>query len=316
MRSRSRTSRRSSLDEVPGHLIVIGGGYVGLELSRAMRRFGGNVTVIDRNDRLVHQEDDDVTEALHGLFRDEGIDMVLNARIRRVSGKSGQRVRVVFERDGVEKTLEGTHLLVASGRLPNTEGIGLELADVELTNAGYVKVNERLETTAPGVWAVGDVTGGPKFTHISFDDFLVIRDNINGGNHVTNRPAGSLLPVYGLRSWPVWASARSRPARRACAYRLFKIPMAAVLRARTLSETRGIHEKLLVEMDGEGILGFTAFGVDAGEIMSAVQMAMIAGLPYPKVRDAILTHPTLMEGLVPLFSSAPATVARTANAGA
>ena len=300
------------LDEVPEHLIVIGGGYVGLELSQAMRRFGSKVTVIERNHRLVHQEDDDVTEALHKLFEDEGIDVVLNARIQRVSGKSGERVRVVLEQDGVERRFEGTHLLAASGRAPNTEGIGLELAGVELTSDGYVKVNERLETTAPGVWAVGDVTGGPKFTHISFDDFHVIRDNTNGGNHVTT---GRQVP-FCLFTDPELArvGVSEKQARtQGIAYRLFKIPMGEVLRARTLSETRGFL-KALVETDGEGILGFTAFGADAGEIMSGVQIAMIAGLPYTKLRDAVLTHPTMMEGLISLFSSASSAVTRSANA--
>jgi pyruvate/2-oxoglutarate dehydrogenase complex dihydrolipoamide dehydrogenase (E3) component len=302
------------LDEVPKHLIVIGGGYVGLELSQAMRRFGSDVTVIERNDRLAHQEDDDVTEGLHALFKDEGIEVVLNTRIQRISGKSGDQVQVVFGDGGSEKTIEGTHLLVASGRTPNTENIGLELAGVELTRDGYVKVNERLETTAPGVWAVGDVMGGPMFTHISFDDFRVIRDNINGGSHVTT---GRQVP-FCMFTDPELARVglSERQAQdRGIAYRLFKIPMEAVLRAHTLSETRGFL-KPLVETDGDRILGFTAFGVDGGEIMSAVQIAMIAALPYTKLRDAVLTHPTLMEGLIPLFASAPSVVARAANASA
>ena len=149
------------LSEIPEHLLVIGGGYVGLELSQAMRRFGSKVSVIDRNDRLAHREDEDVTDALHSLFEDEGIDIILNARIKRISGKSGKSVRIIVEQNGAEKVLEGTHLLVAAGRTPNTEGIGLELAGIELTDRGYVKVNERLETTAPGVFAVGDVAGSP-----------------------------------------------------------------------------------------------------------------------------------------------------------
>src|SRR6266481_5017925 len=155
------------LDEIPEHLLVLGGGYVGLELSQAMRRFGSKVSIIERNGRLVHHEDEDVTDALRSLFEDEGIDLVLNTHVKSVSGKSGKSVSVVFEQNGVEKTLTGSHLLVAAGRIPNTENIGLDVAGVELTDRGYVKVNERLETTASGVWAVGDVAGSPHFTHIS-----------------------------------------------------------------------------------------------------------------------------------------------------
>src|ERR1700736_40453 len=292
------------LDEIPGHLIAIGGGYVGLELSQAMRRFGSKVSVIERNDRLVHREDEDVTDALHSLFAGEGIDIVLNARIKRISGKSGKSARIVIEQNGAEKALEGTHLLVAAGRTPNTEGIGLELAGIELTDRGYVKVNERLETTAPGVFAVGDVAGSPHFTHISVDDFRVVLAGLTGGKRVTT---GRQIP-FCLFTDPAFARvglSEKEAKARGIAYRLFKIPMeAAVLRTRTLSETRGFL-KALVETDGDRILGFTAFGVGAGEIMASVQIAMIAGLPYTALRDAILTHPTLVEGLAPLFSSAP-----------
>jgi pyruvate/2-oxoglutarate dehydrogenase complex dihydrolipoamide dehydrogenase (E3) component len=291
------------LDEIPEHLLVIGGGYVGLELSQAMRRFGSKVSVIERNDRLVHREDQDVTDALRSLFEDEGIDVVLNSRIKAISGESGKSVRIAIEQNGAEKTLEGTHLLVAAGRTPNTQGIGLELAGVELTNRGYVKVNERLETTAPGVWAVGDVAGSPHFTHISVDDFRVVLASLNGGNRVTT---GRQVP-FCLFTDPEFARiglSEKEAKTRGIAYRLFKIPMGAVLRTHTLSETRGFL-KALVEAEGDRILGFTAFGVDAGEIMSSVQIAMIAGLPYTALRDAILAHPTLLEGLNPLFSSVP-----------
>jgi pyruvate/2-oxoglutarate dehydrogenase complex dihydrolipoamide dehydrogenase (E3) component len=291
------------LDEVPEHLLVIGGGYVGLEFSQAMRRFGSKVSVITRSAALLHGEDEDVTEALHRLFEDEGIETILNAQIKRVSGKSGRSVSVVIEQRSVEKTLQGSHLLVATGRVPNTDGIGLELAGVELTDRGYVKVNERLETTAPGVWAVGEVAGSPQFTHISEDDFRVFSDNVTGGNHVTT---GRQVP-FCLYTDPEFARVglSEKEARaQGIPYRLFKVPMTAVLRARALMETRGFL-KALVAIEDDRILGFTGLGVGAGEIMSSVQIAMIAGLPYRALRDAVLAHPTLVEGIHSLFSSAP-----------
>jgi pyruvate/2-oxoglutarate dehydrogenase complex dihydrolipoamide dehydrogenase (E3) component len=291
------------LDEVPEHLFVIGGGYIGLELSQAMRRFGSKVTVIDRNDRLMHREDDDVAEALQDLFENEGIDILLGATVKRISGKSGQSVRIVIEQRGAEKTLEGSHLLVAAGRSPNTDGIGLELAGIELTDRGYIKVNERLETTVPGVWAIGEVAGSPQFTHVSVDDFRVVYDSITGGKRVTT---GRLVP-FCLFTDPEFARvglSEKEAKAQGIPYRLFKIPMEAVMRASTLAETRGFL-KALVETGGDRILGFTGLGVGGGEILSTVQLAMVAGLPYTSLRDAMLTHPTLVEGLIPLFSSAP-----------
>ena len=291
------------LDCVPEHLLVIGGGYVGIELSQAMRRFGSKVTVIDRNPRLMSREDQDVCEALRNLLEDEGIDVHLNARIKRVSGKSGQSVGIVIEQNGAEKVIVGSHVLVALGRTPNTQGLGLELAGVELTDRGYIKVNERLQTTAPGVWAIGEVADSPQFTHISVDDFRVVHADLNGGNRVTT---GRQVP-YCLFTDPELAHVglhETEVQAQAIPYRLFKIPMEANLRARTLSEARGFL-KALVAADSDRILGFTAFGVGAGEIMSAVQIAMIAGLPFTALRDAVLAHPTLVEGLIPLFSSVP-----------
>lgn len=301
------------LDKVPEHLLVIGGGYVGLELSQAMRRFGSKVSVIERNGRLIYREDDDVTEALRDLFEDEGVEVVLNARLKRISGRSGQSVRVVVDQNGLEKTLQGTHLLVATGRVPNTDGIGLELAGVELTDRGYIKVNEHLETTARGVWAIGEVAGSPQFTHVSVDDFRVVRDGLTGGKRVTT---GRQVP-FCLFTDPEFARVglNEKKARaQGIPYRLFKIPMKAVMRASTLSETRGFL-KALVGVDSDRILGFAAFGVEAGEIMSSVQIAMIAGLPYTALRDAMLTHPTLVEGLIPLFSSVPS-LSESADTGA
>jgi len=291
------------LDEVPERLLVIGGGYVGIELSQAMRRFGSDVSVIDPNKRLMSKEDEDVCEALRILLEDEGIDIHLDARIKRVSGKSGQSVNIVVEEHGAEDVLKGTHLLVAIGRIPNTEGVGLELAGVELTDRGYIKVNERLQTTAHGVWAIGEVAGSPMFTHISADDFRVVHANLTSGNRVTT---GRQVP-YCLFTDPELAHIglhENEAKAKAIPYRLFKVPMEANLRARTLSETRGFL-KALVEAESDRILGFTALGSGAGEIMAAVQVAMIGKLPYTALRDAILTHPTLVEGLIPLFSSVP-----------
>ena len=291
------------LEEIPEHLLVIGSGYVGVELTQAMRRFGSRVSVVGRRERLMPQEDEDVCEALRNLLEDENIDVLLKARIKRVSGKSGKSVSVVIEQSGVEKTLEGSHLLIATGRVPNTEGLGLELASVELTERGYIKVNERLQTTAPGVWAIGEVAGSPQFTHISVDDFRVVHDNLSGVDHVTT---GRQVP-YCLFTDPELARIglnENEAKAQGIPYLLFKVPMESNLRAHTLSETRGFL-KALVDAPTNHILGFTAFGVGAAEIMTAVQIAMIAGLPYTSLRDTILTHPTLVEGLIPLFSSTP-----------
>jgi pyruvate/2-oxoglutarate dehydrogenase complex dihydrolipoamide dehydrogenase (E3) component len=294
------------LDVIPQHLLVLGGGYIGLEMAQAMRRFGSQVTVIERNSRLVQREDEDVSQGLQTLFQDEGIELVLGAHVESVTGASGDWVKVAVEQGGAKQTLEGSHLLVATGRTPNTEGLGLDVAGVELTEHGYVKVNPRLETTAPGVWALGDVAGSPQFTHIGFDDFRVVRDNLAGGNHVTT---GREVP-YCMFTDPELARIglnETEAKAQGLSCRLFKIPMAADLRTRTLSETRGFM-KALVEKDTDRILGFTAFGVGAGEIMASVEVAMIADLPYVTLREAILTHPTLAEGLVALFSSAPQSI--------
>lgn len=253
-----------------------------------MRRFGSKVTVIGRSSELLRQEDEDVCEALHSLFEDEGIALVLNARIKQISGTSGQFVKVLIEQNGTERTLAGSHLLVALGRIPNTKDIGLELTGVETTGAGYIKTNERLQTTAPGVLAIGEVAGSPQFTHVSVDDFRVVHDAITGGKHVT---AGRQIPFCLFTDPELARIGLSEKEARAqdIAYRLFNIPMEAVFRASTLSETGFL--KALVELNGDRILGFTAFGVGTAEIMTSVQIAMGAGLPYTALRDTILTHP-------------------------
>jgi pyruvate/2-oxoglutarate dehydrogenase complex dihydrolipoamide dehydrogenase (E3) component len=292
------------LDHVPNHLIILGGGYIGLEFAQAMRRFGARVTVVDRNIRLVPNEDEDVSAALTELCQAEGIELILNAHVIQVEGTSGKSLKLQVKQGSFEIILEGTDLLVAAGRTPNTSDIGLELAGVELNERGYINVNERRETTAPDVFVIGDCAGGPQFTHISFDDFRVVRDNLMGKPHVTT---GRQVP-FCLFTDPEMARiglSETEAKKQGIPYRLAKIPMAAVLRTRTLSETRGFM-KALIDAKSDRILGFTVFGVEAGEIMGAVQIAIIAGLPYTVLRDAVLTHPTLLEGLTSLFSAVPA----------
>ena len=300
------------LDVLPAHLVILGGGYIGLELAQAMRRLGSKVTVIETNERLLSREDADVQDGLQTLLTDEGVEVLLGAKVTAVGGRSGDSVKLTLERAGTTSTLEGTHLLAATGRTPNTAGIGLDIAGVELTERGFVKVNEKLQTTAPGVWAIGEAAGSPQFTHIAYDDYRVIQANLAGRERVTT---GRLLP-YCLFTDPELARVglSEKEAHAAgVSYRLFKVPMAADLRTRTLSETRGFM-KALVAADSDRLLGFTCFGVDGGEIMSAMQLAMVGNLPYTAVRDAILTHPTLAEGLVVLLSSSPQTVTVTASA--
>ena len=292
------------LDTIPEHLLVLGGGYIGLEFAQAMRRFGSRVTIIERNESIAHREDPDITEALNDLCRKEGIDVCTRARVTRVEGSSGASVQVHLVRDSAEIVLKGTHLLAASGRTPNTAGIGLELAGVATTERGYIEVNERLETTAPDVWAVGDCAGSPHFTHIAFDDFRVVRDNLAGGNHVTT---GRQVP-FCLFTDPEFAriGLSEREAKeQGIAYRLAKLPMVAVLRSRTLSEEWGFM-KALVAAESDHLLGFAAIGVEMGELLPVVQIVMSAGLPYTVLRDAVITHPTMAEGLGSLFSNVPA----------
>jgi pyruvate/2-oxoglutarate dehydrogenase complex dihydrolipoamide dehydrogenase (E3) component len=292
------------LDHIPQHLLVLGGGFVGLEFAQAMRRFGSRVTVIEHNARLIHQEDEDISAAMAELFKDEGIDLVMRARVTRVEGKSGEGVKLTLVRDGSEQVLEGSDVLAAAGRTPNTAGIGLELAGVETTDRGYIKVNERLETTAADVWAAGECAGSPQFTHISENDFSIIHDNMLGGHRVTT---GRQVP-FCLYTDPEYARvglSETEAKQRGIAYRLLKIANTGNLRARTLSETRGFM-KALIETTSDRILGFSMFGVEAGEMLPAVQIAMTAGLPYTVVRDTIFTHPTMHEGFGSLLGDVPA----------
>jgi pyruvate/2-oxoglutarate dehydrogenase complex dihydrolipoamide dehydrogenase (E3) component len=289
------------LDRLPEHLIVLGGGYVGLEFAQAYRRFGSRVTILDRGPQLLANQDPDVAAALLQIFADDGIDVVVPAELLSVGGRSGTDVSLIVQTSAGEKTIQATDILVATGRSPNTAGIGLTAAGIELDQRGYVKVNDRLETTAPNIWAIGECAGSPQFTHISLDDFRVIRDNLAGKNRTTR---GRMIPSC-LFTDPQVAHVgltETEAKVQGIAVRVLKLPTAAVLRTRTTGENRGFM-KALLEAGGDRILGFTMIGPEAGEVMAVVQMAMLAGLPYTALRDAILTHPTMAEGLNALFSS-------------
>ena len=292
------------LDRLPDHLVVIGGGYVGLELAQAYRRFGSRVTIIEPGSQLASREDPDFAAAMLEMLRDEGIAVHLGAKVLGVRGRSGQTVNLQLHTPSGDQTIEGSDILVAAGRTPNATGIGLELADVALDAHGYIAVNDRLETSAREVWAVGECAGSPQFTHVSEDDFRIIRDNLAGGDRTTRN---RLVP-YCMFTDPPLARvglSETEAQRQGIAVRVAKLPIVAVLRTRATSETRGFM-KALVAADGDRILGFTMLGADAGEVMAVVQTAMLAGMPYTGLRDAILAHPTMAEGLGGLFSNVPA----------
>jgi pyruvate/2-oxoglutarate dehydrogenase complex dihydrolipoamide dehydrogenase (E3) component len=288
------------LDRLPEHLIVIGAGYVGLEFAQAYRRFGSRVTIIQDGPQLLAREDPDVAAEILSIFTDEGIDVITSSQIVSVSGHSGEKVSVALRAPQGEKTTVGSDILVATGRTPNTTGIGLELANVELDKRGYIRVNDRLETTASDVWAIGECAGSPQFTHASLDDFRIIRDNLAGGSRSTR---GRIIP-YCLFTDPQVAHvglSETEAQARGVEVTVATMPMASVLRARTTGEMRGFMKALIDPNDGR-ILGFTMVGPEAGEVMAVVQMAILAGFRYTALRDAILAHPTMTEGLNGVFS--------------
>jgi len=291
------------LDYLPPHLIVLGGGYVGLELAQAYRRFGSSVTVIEHGPQLMGREDPDASEALQRILTDEGIQFLVGAEILRVQGRSGKEVALVVRTISGEQTIEGSDILVAAGRIPNTADIGLDKAGVELDAQGFVRVNDRLETSAPNVWAIGECAGSPQFTHVSEDDFRIIRDNLAGGTRSTRE---RLVPYCMFTDPPLARVGLSEAdaQRQGVGVRVARLPISRVLRAQTTGETEGFM-KALIGARHDRILGFTMIGSEAGEVVATVQAAMLGELPYSTLRDAVLAHPTMAEGLGPLLSNVP-----------
>jgi pyruvate/2-oxoglutarate dehydrogenase complex dihydrolipoamide dehydrogenase (E3) component len=291
------------LQRRPEHLIVLGGGYVGLELSQALRRLGSQVTLIERSSQVAANEDADVSQAILQLFLDEGIDVLLDTHVLGVSGLSGKQVSLQLKTGDGVRTLEGTDILVATGRTPNTKGVGLEKAGIEVTEKEHIRVNDRLETTAPNVWAMGESAGSPYFTHVSEDDASIILENLHGGRRSTT---DRLVP-YCVFIDPELARvglSESQARERRITYRVATVPFDSAWRAWTISERRGFM-KTLIDADSDRILGFMAFGPEAGELMGTVQLAMLAGLPYTILRETMFAHPTMTEGLKALFMSVP-----------
>src|SRR5215471_18338737 len=291
------------LDDLPAHLIVLGGGYVGLEMAQAYRRFGSRVTILEHGPQLMQREDRDVAEEVQQILAEEGIQVLVAAKALRVYGQSGKEVRLVVHTPTGEQQIEGSDILVAAGRIPNTAGIGLKEASVEMDEHGYIRVNERLETSVSGVWAIGECAGSPQFTHVSGDDFQIIKDNLAGGKRTTR---GRLVPFCMFTDPPLARVGLSEgeARQRGIGVRVAKLPMSDVLRTWTTGERAGFM-KVLVEASGDRILGFTMIGPEAGEVMAAAQTAILGRLPYTVLRDAILAHPTMAEGLTGLFGAVP-----------
>lgn len=288
------------LDKMPNHLLILGGGYIAIEFGQMFRRYGSQVTLVERGEQLLAREDSDVAEEIHQILREDGIDVKLRVTAIRVEANEHGEVALTVTRDGSETTIKGSHLLIATGRRPNTDHLNLNAAGVALDENGYVKVNERLETNVPGVYAIGDVKAGPAFTHISYDDFRIIQANLlQNGNATID---GRLVPYtifmdpqlgrVGLTEKGARAQGRS--------IRVAKLPMAQVAKAIQFGETRGFM-KAIVDTDTKQILGCAILGMEGGEVMSVLQVAMIGKLPYTVIRDGIFAHPTLAESLNNLF---------------
>jgi pyruvate/2-oxoglutarate dehydrogenase complex dihydrolipoamide dehydrogenase (E3) component len=291
------------LDYTPAHLIVLGGGYVGIEMAQAYLRFGSRVTIVEPGRQLMGREDADVAAEMLALLTAEGVEVLLGAKPTLVRGVSGDCVSLTVTTADSERRIEGSDLLVAVGRVANTADIGLDLAGVDLDARGFIRVTERLETTAPGVWAIGEAAGSSQFTHVSVDDYRIVRDNMVGGNRRTN---DRLVPYVMFTDPPLGrvGLSESEAERAGIPVRVAKLPMSSVLRTEATDETQGFM-KVLVGANDDSILGFSMIGSEAGEVMAVIQTAMLAGLPYRKLRDAVFAHLTIAEGLGPLFGKVP-----------
>jgi pyruvate/2-oxoglutarate dehydrogenase complex dihydrolipoamide dehydrogenase (E3) component len=289
-----------NLDEVPGHLLILGGGYVALEYGQMFRRFGSQVTIVQRGSQLIGREDADVAAAARDILVEDGVEVLLDTSALRVGRNASGTINLSVQTPRGRRELSGTHLLAAVGRDPNTEKLNLAATGVELDAQGYIHTSEFLETSAPGVYATGDIKGGPAFTHISYDDFRILRSSLIEGKKVSIK--GRMLP-YVLFMDPqiarVGLSEREAQAQK-IDYKLAKIPMTYVARAIELGRTRGFI-KALVDPSTQQILGAAVIGIEGGEVMAMLEIAMLGKLPYPVLREAIFAHPTLSEGLNTLF---------------
>ena len=290
------------LDQVPEHLLIVGGGYIGLEFAQMFRRFGSRVTIVQRGKQLLPLEDLDVAGTVLEILKQDGIEVALEASPRCAGPLPGGGVQLVVATPAGDITLKGSRVLLATGRTPNTDRLGAAAAGVNIDAKGFIVVNERLETSAAGVWALGDVKGGPAFTHISYDDFRVIRNNLLQGRHTTT--TGRLVPYtvfmdpqlgrIGLSERE--ALAQGRP------YRVARMPMSNVARALEMDEPRGVM-KVLVDPHSGTLLGAAILGIEGGELMAMLQLAMMGNLPYHSLKDAVFAHPTLAESFNNLFAN-------------
>jgi pyruvate/2-oxoglutarate dehydrogenase complex dihydrolipoamide dehydrogenase (E3) component len=288
------------LDETPEHLVIIGGGFIGLEFGQMFRRFGARVTILDAATRLIPREDEDIAEQLLAILREDGIHFELGVEVESV-GQEGDGAVVRWKsKDGEQVQVRGSHVMVAAGRVPATDALGTEAAGLDLTERGFIQVNDRLETSVQGIWALGDVNGGPPFTHIAYDDFRVVKENLLGEGHASR--AGRMVP-YTLFTDPQLGRVgltETEARGRGMDIRVARLPMSRVARAIEMDETRGMM-KAVVDAATDRILGVAILGVEGGEIMSVLQVAMMGDLPYTAIRDGVFAHPTLAESLNNLF---------------